>query len=49
MGNEMEHLYEFGPYRLDPGRKLLLRNGELVALTSKRLKSFWCWLSAPNT
>jgi DNA-binding winged helix-turn-helix (wHTH) protein len=38
MGNETEQLYEFGPYRLDPGRKLLLRNGELVALTSKALE-----------
>ncbi len=33
-----KHLYEFGPYRLDPGRKLLLRNGDLVALTSKALE-----------
>jgi eukaryotic-like serine/threonine-protein kinase len=38
MSDETEHLYEFGPYRLDPGRKLLLRNGELVALTSKALE-----------
>ena len=33
MSNETRHLYEFGPYRLDPGRKLLLRNGDPVALT----------------
>jgi eukaryotic-like serine/threonine-protein kinase len=38
MSNETKHLYEFGPYRLDPGRKLLLRNGDLVALTSKALE-----------
>ncbi len=38
MNNEARHLYEFGPYRLDPGRKLLLRNGEPVALTSKALE-----------
>jgi eukaryotic-like serine/threonine-protein kinase len=38
MSNEARHLYEFGPYRLDPGRKLLLRNGDPVALTSKALE-----------
>jgi DNA-binding winged helix-turn-helix (wHTH) protein/tetratricopeptide (TPR) repeat protein len=38
MSNETKSLYEFGPYRLDPGRKLLLRNGDLVALTSKALE-----------
>ncbi len=38
MNNETRHLYEFGPYRLDPGRKLLLRNGDPVALTSKALE-----------
>jgi eukaryotic-like serine/threonine-protein kinase len=38
MSNETKHLYEFGPYRLDPGRKLLLRNGDLVAVTSKALE-----------
>ena len=36
--NETKPLYEFGPYRLDPGRKLLLRNGDLVAVTSKALE-----------
>jgi DNA-binding winged helix-turn-helix (wHTH) protein/tetratricopeptide (TPR) repeat protein len=35
MSNGTRDLYEFGPYRLDPGRKLLLRNGDPVALTSK--------------
>jgi eukaryotic-like serine/threonine-protein kinase len=39
MSNEARHLYEFGPYRLDPGRKLLLRNGDPVALTSKALET----------
>jgi DNA-binding winged helix-turn-helix (wHTH) protein/tetratricopeptide (TPR) repeat protein len=38
MSNETKPLYEFGPYRLDPGRKLLLRNGDLVAVTSKALE-----------
>ena len=38
MSNETKPLYEFGPYRLDPDRKLLLRNGDLVAVTSKALE-----------
>src|ERR1700722_13850086 len=38
MSDETKPLYEFGPYRLDPGRKLLLRNGDLVAVTSKALE-----------
>lgn len=29
------HLYEFGPFRLDPGERRLLRDGEPVALTPK--------------
>ena len=28
-------LYEFGPYLLDPGERLLLREGEPVSLTPK--------------
>jgi DNA-binding winged helix-turn-helix (wHTH) protein/tetratricopeptide (TPR) repeat protein len=35
MNNGTKHLYEFGPYRLDPGRRLLLRDGDPVAITSK--------------
>jgi DNA-binding winged helix-turn-helix (wHTH) protein len=27
--------YEFGPFRIDPGRRLLLREGQPVALTPK--------------
>jgi DNA-binding winged helix-turn-helix (wHTH) protein len=38
MGNETRQLYGFGPYRLDPGRKLLLRNGDPLALTSRALE-----------
>jgi DNA-binding winged helix-turn-helix (wHTH) protein/TolB-like protein/Tfp pilus assembly protein PilF len=29
------HVYEFGPFRVDPGKRLLLRNGEVVSLTPK--------------
>jgi DNA-binding winged helix-turn-helix (wHTH) protein len=38
MSTETRNQYEFGPYRLDPDRKLLLRNGDPVALTSKALE-----------
>ena len=30
-----QHLYEFGPFRLDPAERRLLRDGEPVALTPK--------------
>ena len=30
-----KHLYEFGPFRLDPAERLLLRDGQPVALTPK--------------
>ena len=29
------HLYEFGPFRLDPTKRRLLRNGDLIPLTPK--------------
>jgi len=35
MPRETLHFYEFGPYRVDPSRRLLLRNGEVVPLTPK--------------
>lgn len=31
------HFYEFGPFRLDPARRLLSRQGEAIPLTSKVL------------
>ena len=34
-GQEGKELYEFGPFRLDVRRELLLRSGEPVALTTK--------------
>lgn len=39
MDNEVRHFYEFGQYRLDPRRKLLLRNGDPVVLTSKAFET----------
>ncbi|PYU63343.1 MAG: hypothetical protein DMG55_00820 [Acidobacteria bacterium] len=32
---EGKHLYEFGPFRLDPAERLLLRNGQTVPLAPK--------------
>src|SRR5215208_8278508 len=35
MQRRLQHLYEFGPYQLDTTERLLLRDGERVALTPK--------------
>ncbi len=35
MSQQIKHLYEFGPFRLDAGERLLLREGESVPLTPK--------------
>lgn len=35
MSTRPQHLYEFGPYRLDTAERLLLRDGEPVPLTPK--------------
>lgn len=35
MDGEMKHFYEFGPFRVDPTRRLLMRNGEPQPLTPK--------------
>jgi TolB-like protein/DNA-binding winged helix-turn-helix (wHTH) protein/Flp pilus assembly protein TadD len=35
MSHQLESIYEFGPFRIDVGRRLLLREGETVSLTSK--------------
>ena len=34
-GQDTAELYEFGPFRLEPGERTLLRNNELVVLTPK--------------
>lgn len=36
---EAEHLYEFGPFRLDPSQRLLLCNGKPVSLTPKAFET----------
>src|SRR5262245_20369966 len=35
MSKEGNYFYEFGPFRLDPGRRLLLRDGEPLPLRPK--------------
>src|ERR1035438_10301503 len=35
MGKDSRGFYEFGQFRMDPARKILLRDGETVTLTSK--------------
>ena len=37
MRTATKHLYEFGPFRLDTYRRVLLRDGQIVALTPKVL------------
>ena len=39
MGNGINRFYEFGPFRIDPARELLLRSEELVPLTSKAFQT----------
>src|SRR5215212_7563828 len=39
MSGQENHLYEFGPFRLDPVRRRLLRDGEPVALTPKAFET----------
>ena len=38
MSQEIKHFYEFGPFRLDPMKRRLMRDGELVRLTPKALE-----------
>jgi DNA-binding winged helix-turn-helix (wHTH) protein len=35
MGNEVKHLLEFGPFRIDPDQRLLFRDQQPIALSSK--------------
>ena len=37
MSEETKHFYEFGPFRLDPRKRRLMRDGEPVRLTPKAL------------
>ncbi len=39
MSRQIRHLYEFGPFRLDPQRRVLLRANEPVTLTPKAIET----------
>src|SRR5580700_11122499 len=39
MDKETKHFYEFGPFRVDPEKLLLLRNNEIVALPPKAFET----------
>jgi len=39
MSRQIRHLYEFGPFRLDPEKPCLWRDGELVSLTPKAVET----------
>ncbi|HEX8071284.1 MAG TPA: winged helix-turn-helix domain-containing protein [Pyrinomonadaceae bacterium] len=39
MGNQLKQLFEFGPFRLDTGERVLTRAGRLVPLTPKALET----------
>src|SRR5262249_32238841 len=39
MSKQVSHLYEFGPFRIDVGERLLLREGEAVPLTPKAFET----------
>src|SRR5918992_5356562 len=38
MSEQIKHFYEFGPFRLDPLKRRLMRDGEPVRLTPKALE-----------
>jgi DNA-binding winged helix-turn-helix (wHTH) protein/tetratricopeptide (TPR) repeat protein len=39
MSHQIKHLYEFGPFRLDPEKACLWRDGEPVSLTPKAIET----------
>ena len=41
--------YAFGPFRLDPAERLLLREGEAVPLTPKAFDLLATWSNATDT
>jgi DNA-binding winged helix-turn-helix (wHTH) protein/TolB-like protein len=44
IGNEGKHLYEFGPFRLDPAERVLVRNGERVSLAPKAFETLFIFV-----
>ena len=39
MSEEKKRFYEFGPFRVDPARQLLLRGNEPVPMTAKAFET----------
>jgi DNA-binding response OmpR family regulator len=39
---EGKHFYEFGPFRLDPAERLLLRNNKTIPLAPKAFETSFC-------
>jgi DNA-binding winged helix-turn-helix (wHTH) protein len=39
MGKETKHFYEFGPFRVDPSQRVLLRDGRPVPLQPKAFET----------
>ncbi len=48
MEENFKRLYEFGPFRLDAGERLLLRDGEVVPLTPKAFDLLLALLEQPG-
>ena len=47
-GEDVPHCYEFGPFRLDSGQRVLLRNGEPVPLQPKALDILLLFVRNPG-
>ncbi len=45
MSTQQRHIYEFGPFRLDPVERVLWRNGDLVPLTPKAFETLMVLVS----
>ena len=39
MSQQDKHFYQFGPFRLDPAKRRLLRDGEVLKLTPKAFET----------
>ena len=48
MHNPVKHFYDFGPFRLDPERHRLLRNGEPVPLPPKAIEALTVLIKHPG-
>src|SRR6267142_1742295 len=48
MRNPEQHFYEFGPFRLDPQKRRLLRDGEVVLLNAKAVDALRILVQHPR-